>query len=99
MQQMTTVMKEAAERGYWKPDAGQINNLENLNQEMSATISSASEQSADDGMVMKKEEMNNVEHTTVGNVGKVAVAVAVAALIILLVVVAKRRRNSAKDME
>lgn len=44
---------------------------------MSATISSASEQSADDGMVMKKEEMNNVEHTTVGNVGKVAVAVAV----------------------
>lgn len=99
MQQMTTVMKEAAERGYWKPDAGQINNLENLNQEMSATISSASEQSADDGMVMKKEEMNNVEHATVGNVGKVAVAVAVAALIILLVVVAKRRRNSAKDME
>lgn len=101
MQQMTSVMKEAADRGYWKADAEKLKAVENLNQQMAAISRPDATEDAlhDDGMVMKREQIHRPEQTTIGNVGKVSIAIVMVVLILLIVLIVRRRRNSVKDCE
>lgn len=98
MQEMTSVMKEAADRGYWKANPEQLKAVNELNEKMAAVNRpDAAADTPDNGMVMKKEQLNQTEQTTIGNVGKIAIIIVGVAIIILLAVVARRRRNNAKE--
>lgn len=96
LQAISSIMIEAANRGFWKPNGEQIDNMERLNQEMATVIPHETESPTNDGMVMKKENLNNSEQTTVSNVGKIALCVSVLALLALLFLIVKRRRHSTK---
>ncbi|MBP5366477.1 MAG: cobaltochelatase subunit CobN [Bacteroidales bacterium] len=101
LQQMTSVMKQAIDKGLWNATEVQserIERIEQINAQMQKltqpqTVSNAQ----NDGTVLKKERLDTAEsQTTYVSTGAVA-GVVIVAILLIIIIVRKRRKETDED--
>ena len=103
IEELTAVMLETVRKGMWKATPEQIKAMADVSRENAAAykdniadIRSEKIASTDDGMVMKRDELNSVQSETNRVNGFIVAAVVVVALLCAIVVI-RRHRNKTQS--